>query len=286
MTTHGPAGPEDVEDPGDVPGVTESASAGRRGAASTLNPSGWSSRYPSRISSRSWPSASAARASVIVTSGRSRRAVETSPNCRSRSRSTTGWPVVRARNSAALVARNVLPQPPEADDTITMRPRPAPAGPCAATPRRPRVMRAARASVRRSSASSAWRGTRSSAPDLDDLGEVGPGPFVEGEDDRHPRIALVERAEAAQPGPVHERRPGDDDVPGAAARCVSARAGSGQALTDGAGADGVVADPGGQFTGAVEDEDPRRGSAQPEVIPPVAIRCSRPRGRRCPRRRA
>src|SRR5581483_2164854 len=108
------------------------------------------------------PAASAARASVIVTSGRRRRAVETSPNWRSRSTSTTGAPVARARKVAALVATNVFPHPPEAEATMTTRPRPPPGPP--SRPSRARVSRVARASVSRRSPSSPWSGTTSQAP--------------------------------------------------------------------------------------------------------------------------
>src|SRR3546814_3274024 len=71
-----------------------SASLGSRGAASTCTPVSCTTMYSSMCAWRSASSASSRwRASKIVYFGRSRRAVETSPNCRSRSRMHTERPV-------------------------------------------------------------------------------------------------------------------------------------------------------------------------------------------------
>jgi hypothetical protein len=99
--------------------------------------------------------------------------------------------------------------------------------------------------------------------DLDDLGQLGPGPLVQGEDDRHPGEAGVERGEAAQPRTVHERRPGHDDVPvpGGQLRLGPGRVGA--ALDGRAGpGDDVVADAGRQFAAAIDDENTGGGTTR------------------------
>src|ERR1051326_3636041 len=55
---------------------------------------------------------SSAMSSEMVRWGRSPSASDTSPNCRSRSTSSTRPPVAWARYAATLVAKKVLPQPP------------------------------------------------------------------------------------------------------------------------------------------------------------------------------
>ena len=122
-------------------------------------------------------------------------------------------------------------------------------------------------------------------PHLDDLGQVGPGSLVEGQHQRHPGVVLVEGPEAAQPGPVHERRTGDDDVPGSGSQERLRPGQVGAALHDRGGPDDVVADAGRQLAGAVDDQHPRLGGAHRVVTPPVAIRCTCNPRRRCPRRR-
>jgi hypothetical protein len=86
-------------------GVMRSASEGSRGAASTNTPVSWATVYSSMCSARSVSSASSRwRASKIVNFGRRRSAVETSPNCRSRSTMHTRFCVYRVMKYARFVA--------------------------------------------------------------------------------------------------------------------------------------------------------------------------------------
>ena len=82
-----------------------SASDGSFGAAMTHTPVSCCTRYSSMWARRSASSVSSrCKASKIVNRGRSRSAVDTSPNCRSRSTMHTCFLVWWARNEARLVA--------------------------------------------------------------------------------------------------------------------------------------------------------------------------------------
>jgi hypothetical protein len=93
---------------------------------------------------------------------------------------------------------------------------------------------------------------------LDDLGQIGPGAFGQSEDDGHPREPLVERTEASEAAPVHEGRPGDEDIPRSAGQPGPRRRGIGASLDDRARIKDLVADPGRQISVPVENEDARR----------------------------
>ncbi len=111
-------------------GAILSAWEGSRGAASTQAPVSWRTRYSSKWAASS-PGSSPGRSSTsaMVKCGFSWRAVETSPNCRSRSRMQVLRPCP-AKKQARLLARNVLPQPPVADAMVMTVPIvPALAGP-------------------------------------------------------------------------------------------------------------------------------------------------------------
>src|SRR5438067_66795 len=99
-------------------------------------------------------------------------------------------------------------------------------------------------------------GDEVTGPDLDDIGQVGPGSLVEGQHHRHPGVPGVEAGQVAGPGPVHERRPGHDDVPRSGGQPGLGPADVGTGLHQRPGGAGVAADTAGQLAGAVDDEDP------------------------------
>ena len=260
----GPPGPEHVEDAGDVAGgVTESASAGRRGAARTLNPSGWASRYSSRISlevvtlrlggegveDRDARVGGAGRWRPRRTAGRGRTSTTGSVRVAGQELGGIGG---QERLAAAARGRR------DHDDPAPARRAP---GPSAIIPRRPRVMRDRPDQRPAQLVVVGVERHEVVGPDLDDLGQIGAGPLVEGQDDGEPRVPLVERGEAAESGPVHEGRSGDEDVPVGAGEVRVGPAGVGTGLDDAARGDDVVAEPGCQLTRSGRGREP--GAAGP-----------------------
>ena len=201
-TTHAPAGPQDVEDPGDV--------ARRDGVGLGREAGGGQDLEPVRMGEQ-----------VLVEDlvevvalglggqgvgdrelGRSRRAVETSPNWRSRSRSTTGWSVCAGQELGGVGGEERLAASARRRRDHDDRGPGRSGRPVRRHPEAARVMRAARLQRAAQLVIVGVERDEVVGPDLDDLGQVGAGPLLEGEDEADPGIALggASRGGAARPG--------------------------------------------------------------------------------------